>query len=126
MIYVNIIDLVKKEHWEMTDEWHYMSHHCHRGSPIETDWDCGNCDGARCDGCQKVIVPSHLEFSCVCTELEEMLLKKGVPKDVAKGITYDDFYKPSKTGYSLLWPTETMLRELRPDLYEELTRKEES
>ena len=28
-----------------------LTGHMHYGSPFETDSDCGNCDGARCDSC---------------------------------------------------------------------------
>lgn len=31
-----------------------LSGHYHRGSSIETDSDCGNCDGSRCDSCHEV------------------------------------------------------------------------
>lgn len=36
--------------------WLWMSHHLtghlHAGSAMETDSDCGNCDGGRCDTCR--------------------------------------------------------------------------
>ena len=31
-----------------------LSGHLYRGSDIETDTTCGNCDGARCDSCEVV------------------------------------------------------------------------
>ena len=31
-----------------------LSGHCYRGSSSETDSDCGNCDGGRCDSCHEV------------------------------------------------------------------------
>lgn len=31
----------------------HMSGHLYRGSAMETDSDCGNCDGGRCDSCKR-------------------------------------------------------------------------
>ena len=31
-----------------------LTGHMHSGSAYETDSDCGNCDGARCDGCRSL------------------------------------------------------------------------
>ena len=32
----------------------YLSGHLYRGSAIETDHSCGNCDGARCYDCEEM------------------------------------------------------------------------
>lgn len=32
----------------------HMSGHMYRGSAHETDSDCGNCDGGRCEGCEPI------------------------------------------------------------------------
>ena len=77
--------------WRMYPQSFYYSGHCHRGSAIETDDSCGNCDGARCDTCRKIIVESHYTFSCYTNLIYADLMAQGIEECVAADLAYDDF-----------------------------------
>lgn len=47
----------------------YLSGHLWRGSAMETDNSCGNCDGANCDSCRRMyVVTTYGEPRDVMTE----------------------------------------------------------
>lgn len=51
-----------------------LSGHTHYGSPHETASSCGNCDGAKCDNCQRVYIVKHLDTGKIIymgSDLEE-------------------------------------------------------
>lgn len=56
--YYGLDSLEEKLGDEVWDLWLYseLTGHMYRGSPHETSNSCGNCDGARCDGCKLVWV----------------------------------------------------------------------
>jgi len=37
----------------------HLSGHLHRGSAMEIDNDCGNCDGGRCESCREMFEVTH-------------------------------------------------------------------
>lgn len=37
----------------------HLSGHLYRGSAIETDCSCGNCDGGRCESCIEIFEVAH-------------------------------------------------------------------
>jgi len=45
-----------------------LSGHCNAGSPFYSDWDCGNCDGGRCETCRKVYNVDIYEKPAMCDE----------------------------------------------------------
>lgn len=50
--FVNIFGNEEKYEYKTLEQ--YLSGHLCRGSAIETDTSCGNCDGGRCDSCEVV------------------------------------------------------------------------
>ena len=77
--------------WRKTPRSFYYSGHCHRGSAIETDDSCGNCDGARCESCKKVIIEPHYSFSCYSEVIHTDLLSQSYDADIASDLAYNDF-----------------------------------
>lgn len=45
-----------------------LSGHCNAGSPYYSDWDCGNCDGGRCDTCTEIYTVTIYEKPVMCDE----------------------------------------------------------
>lgn len=118
---VEILDKVlDPQYWCLMGERVRYTGHLYRNSPYESDDSCGNCDGARCDTCQKIIIPADIDCSIQCDKLEKMLLEVGIPKDVASFFTYDDSGKMYYQGYYFIWPTAQMLKDKYPDKYKEI------
>lgn len=46
----------------------YLSGHLCRGSMFETDSDCGNCDGARCDCCEEIFTVTRYGVPYMVTD----------------------------------------------------------
>lgn len=120
MKWVKIIDKVlDKKYWEKVPERYYLSGHMHRHSPIETDDSCGNCDGANCDDCHKVVVPEHFEL---CIDPDDLygILKEKIPNndEACKELAYGD--KWFAEGYRCIYPIEAELKEYYPEFYKEL------
>ena len=107
--------LANPNNWYWEDTSYYMSHHMYRGTSMEafeTISTCGNCDGSRCDGCEKKEIPAHWNLSIPSDELYEALVNAGVDESAASDLAYDDM--PSKT-HSLNWdyrPSKEMLKTL--------------
>lgn len=102
--------------WEKRGESFYYSGHCHRGSAFETDDTCGNCDGANCANCRKVIVESHYNFVCYTDVIYKDLVSQGIDKEVAADLAYSDWgcrthYLSTPTDI----PEETRLKIETPD-----------
>lgn len=59
--YVNEYGYAQYEHYAQMES--FMTHHIYRGSAMETDDSCGNCDGGSCEGCVELWAVSqcHLE-----------------------------------------------------------------
>ena len=89
--------------WEKTEETFYYSGHCHRGSAIEADDTCDNCDGANCDWCKKFVVNAHYQFRCYSDVIYHDLLSQGIDKEAAADLAYSDW--GCKTHY-IAYPTE--------------------
>ena len=103
--------------WEKTSESFYYSGHCHRGSAFESDDTCGNCDGANCDWCKKVIVDAHYTFHCYTDVICKDLVSQGIDKEIAADLAYSDY--PCKTHYLIMpseIPEETKKKIETPDL----------
>lgn len=128
MKFINIIDYVlKEEYWNYERDQKHLSGHCYYRSPYETDDSCGNCNGARCDYCREIIDKKHMEF-VICTDvLEEIMRKANVPENVIyKYFSYEDGNRAiSKLGYSLIWPTEDILKDKHPEFYDKLYKVDE-
>lgn len=62
-----------------------MSGHDYVNSPYETCDSCGNCSGARCTHCHKIITRPHFEFSLDVVEVEVALSEYGdkIANDIA-------------------------------------------
>lgn len=121
VIIIDILDKVlEPEFWTMMMERKRYTGHLYRNSPYESDDSCGNCDGARCDTCKEIIIPADIECSIKCDKLEQMLLDKDAPKDVAQYFTYDDSCKMHYKGYHFVFPTAKMLKSQYPEKYEEI------
>ena len=86
--------------WRKEGESFYYSGHCHRGSAIETDDSCGNCDGANCDTCRKVKIGEHYSFSCYTDTIYKDLLEQGYEEGVASDLAYSDY--GCKTHYLIM------------------------
>lgn len=121
--YIDVTDLLEEQDVELVGKSHYMSRHMYRNSPIETDSDCGNCDGAHCDDCRRVIVPAHFVMRVESDRLVNFLEKKGVPHDIADDMVYNDFYKPYKSGYDLIWSEDEDIKSKNPALWEKLNHR---
>lgn len=118
---VNIIDYVlDSKYWHHSSEQIHYTGHIYYNSAIECDDNCGTCDGARCDTCKKITVPAGIECCIPCNELEEILVKVGVPENIIKDMVYDDFYSPVKSGWELSWPDENELKSKHPEKYDEI------
>lgn len=118
---VEVLDnVLDPEFWTMMMERKSYSAHMYRNSPYESDDSCGNCDGARCDSCKEIIIPADIECSIYSDKLEQMLLDKGVPKDVAEFFAYDDSCKIYYKGYHFIFPSANMLKSKYPEKYEEI------
>lgn len=46
----------------------HLSGHCNAGSPYYSDWDCGNCDGGRCETCREIYTVTIYEEPVMCDE----------------------------------------------------------
>ena len=118
-IVVDIIDLVSEEkYWELDTDVYY-THHMYRNSPYETCDNCGNCDGARCEGCKKV-TEIKLQCSIPTDELYEMLKSKGVDEATASDFAYLDSCKSLRNGFRFYWPSGSALKKHNPELYNKL------
>ena len=83
-----------KSNWRYKDASYYMSGHMYRGTSMEafeTIDSCGNCDGARCDTCERREIPAGWELSVETDKLCKALIDDGVPTDVAEDLAYNDF-----------------------------------
>lgn len=129
MKYIDIRPIVGGDarYWSMRGETVQYTHHMHYNSPYETDSDCGNCDGARCDGCRKIINPAHLEFSIYTDHLEKAI-REATPEltdDEVSDLCYNDYcrnqiYHEGEL-YELVMPTEHWLKENYPDVLKKLS-----
>lgn len=108
VVYLSDVLIKNPAFWRREGESFYYSGHCHRGSAIETDDSCGNCDGANCDFCKKIVVDAHYEFSVYTDVIYADLLQQGVNEDIASDLAYNDF--GCKT-HSLHMPTEDEMPE---------------
>jgi len=45
-----------------------LSGHCNAGSVHYSDWDCGNCDGGRCETCTEIYTVTIYEKPVMCDE----------------------------------------------------------
>ena len=45
-----------------------LSGHCNAGSVYYSDWDCGNCDGGRCDTCTEIYTVTIYRRPVLCDE----------------------------------------------------------
>lgn len=59
--YVNEYGYPQVEHYAQLES--FMTRHLYRGSAMETDDSCGNCDGGRCEDCVEMwaVKECHLE-----------------------------------------------------------------
>lgn len=120
-IRVEILDKVlDPQYWYLFGERVRYSGHLYRNSPYESDDSCGNCDGARCETCKKIIIPPDIECVIQSDKLEKMLLESGVPEDVAGFFSYDDSCKKHYKGYYFVFPSANALKEKYPDKYKEI------
>lgn len=123
VIDIDILDIVKDEKY-----WHYhgkevhLSGHMYRNSPYETDDSCGNCDGARCDYCKKIVDEPYFSFCISTDELYDILISKGVSDGAAQDIAYNDFCRNhTSDGFHLIWPRDYHLEERYPEEYKKIT-----
>lgn len=72
---LEVLKFIPVGFWKYEEGDHYMTNHDHRGSAYETDWDCGNCSGARCDGCKKRKHPDKLSIYACSDEIKGCLVK---------------------------------------------------
>lgn len=118
---VSIIDhVLDPKYWHHSFEQIHYTGHMYYNSPFESDDNCGTCDGARCDTCKKITIPAGIECGIPTDELKELLIKVGVPENVAADMAYDDFYSPIKSGWKLIWPDENELKSKYPEKYDEM------
>ena len=113
---LDIVPLVlDKKYWEDHRMYFHLTGHDHFMSPYETDDDCGNCSGAKCDRCHKI--HDGFEFVYSLDTIYELTKDFGVSEDEAYYL-----YKFGKSNnYSLHIPTEYDLRTRYPDFfYQEL------
>ena len=116
---IDIYDLIADEkYWEVDTDVYY-THHMYRNSPYETCSDCGNCDGARCNGCKKIRETS-LKCSIPTDELYDMLISKGVDEATASDFAYLDSCKTLRNNFRFYWPTGNGLKARNPELYAKL------
>lgn len=131
MKYINIKSIIGTDErcWDITGERVHWSHHIFRNSPIETDSDCGNCDGARCEGCVKYTEPSHFEFSAPVDILEKAIAQAA--PELTSGEISDLVYNDYSYGrivhegeeYRVEYPTESWLRANHNELLEKLASR---
>ena len=124
LIYIDILDKVlDKKYWEKTRESYYYSGHDHCRSPYETNDDCGNCSGARCDTCEKIIVSEHYEFAIPVDDLESILrsIVPSIPDDAISEMVYWDGSYRRETSYRLSMPNDYILKDRYPDFYASLS-----
>lgn len=120
MHYVYILPkMLDSKYWYYDKQIHYTKH-MYRNSPYETDSDCGNCDGAACDYCNKIVDEGIFNHGVECNILESWLIEAGVPEDIAIDAVYNDFYKPNVKKYRIIWPNERMLKEQYPEDYKRI------
>lgn len=120
MHYVYILPkMLDSKYWYYDKQIHYTKH-MYRNSPYETDSDCGNCDGAACDYCNKIVDEGIFNHGVECNILESWLIEAGVPEDIASDAVYNDFYKPNVKKYCIVWPNEHMLKEQYPEDYKRI------
>lgn len=131
MEYIDILDKVlDKKFWIKEPSSFYYSRHLYRHSSIETDNDCGNCDGANCEHCELIENPEHYECSIKSDKLVDIIKEKII--EINKSIDQNDAiyiatelafcdgsYIPT-TNYRISWPNEYYLKERYPDFYKEL------
>lgn len=114
-------DVLDEKYWSFYNlERVEYTGHCYYKSPYESCDSCGNCDGARCDVCKEIKIPPKLECAIVCTDLEEILTKKGLPEDVVGFFTYDDSCRTVYQGYHFTFPTDELLKKRYPEKYNEI------
>ena len=126
MKYIDIRDIVGADirFWHVSGERVHYTHHMYYNSPYETDYDCGNCDGGRCDGCRRIVEPSHLEFG-IYTNMLEDAVRQAAP-ELTSGEISDLCYMAKNTiyhngeMYELLMPTEHWLKENHPEVLTQL------
>jgi hypothetical protein len=83
---------------------HYLSGHMYRGSAIETDSSCGNCDGGKCEGCVPVWEVADTSYYTIEeAQVAEASLSNILIRPVDSRITDE------------LWASET--RHISDDLY---------
>ena len=117
---VKIVDLTKyaldASRWYVSQiKISHLTGHTHYNSPIESDDDCGTCDGANCDRCHREYENTIQMHGFDCIELEEICKKEGVPDDVASDMIYNDYYNPYSGGWQIHWPTWEEIEYTYPD-----------
>lgn len=118
---IDILDQVlDPQYWCLMGERVRYTGHLYRNSPYESDDSCGNCDGARCDTCQKIIIPADIECSIQCDKLERMLDNLGIDRDIVLFFTYDDSGKMRYKNHYFKWPSAADLKEKYPNKYKEI------
>lgn len=128
MKYIDIKSIIGTDErcWNITGERVHWSHHIFRNSPIETDSDCGNCDGARCEGCVKYREPSHFEFSAPVDILEKAIMQAApeLTSGEISDLVYNDYSYDriihEGEEYRIEYPTESWLRANHNELLEKL------
>ena len=109
---------IRNEWWEHHTPQKHLTHHMHYNSPFETDWDCGNCDGARCEGCHEYYDEECFSAAIPCDKLEEILAKEDVagylPEEAIKDLVYDDmksYVDYDGKRYRIKWPKKKVISE---------------
>ena len=120
---INLIDnpeFRKPKYWSFKSGDKYLSHHMYKNSPFETCDSCGNCDGARCDGCKMIYLDDYLEFTFECSEETENIFKENfnLPDDQIYDYMYDDFYKNCNYKNYIITPSNFNFKNNYPDEYE--------
>jgi hypothetical protein len=82
VVTIDLLEHIDKMHIKVS--WNNaFTGHDHYKSPYETYDDCGNCSGARCDSCHKI-----LEYSLWTVSIRDMTALNTMIHDVAKASVY--------------------------------------
>lgn len=117
-----MVEISTIRNWGLEGGSEHLTGHIHYRSPFEMDDDCGTCDGAKCDYCNRITDEYHYRM-CLHTNnditIPELCKKCGMPEDMAEAY-WDDF--SNKFPFYML-PNESDLFEYKFDLYKELVEK---
>lgn len=124
--------IIKLGKYSTEENWNYYSGqvsytgHVHYGSPYETCSDCGNCDGAKCDVCKKV-VSSELLYQYSEEDIINQMKASGlfnftdVEFDEYATMLYMSGSKDINDMYVVTDYSDWELQHDNPELYEKLT-----